>query len=116
MGLSALLIVDPKELEGSLIKAPQQDGGPGFVDAFSPDTNHVLLFDAEAFWVTDKIDRRRHNLGHNASMQKCDPDDTANFTRDGFLYDFRPDIFRIAEITSQSGPLEFDFYLWEKGA
>jgi FtsP/CotA-like multicopper oxidase with cupredoxin domain len=101
MGLYGLLIVDPKEPEGSLIKAPYRDGGPGFVDAFSPETNHVVPYDVEAFWVTDEIDSRWHTLGHNAFMQKCDPDDPINplnFTRDGFLHDFRADIFTFTGI------------------
>jgi hypothetical protein len=101
MGLYGLLIVDPKEPEGSLIKAPYRDGGPGFVDAFSPETNHVVPYDVEAFWATDEIDSRWHTLGHNAFMQKCDPDDPINplnFTRDGFLHDFRADIFTITGI------------------
>ena len=96
MGLYGLLIVDPPEPAGSLITAPYQNGGPGFVDAFSPDTNHVLPYDVEVFWVSDEIDSRWHALGHNAFMQIVDPADPINpasFSRDGFLHDFQPDIF-----------------------
>ncbi len=98
MGLYGLLIIDPKEPAGSPVTAPYKDGGPGFCAAFSPDTGHVIPYDVEAFWVSDDIDSRWHTLGHNAFMMKCDPDDPANpanFTQDGFLNDFRPDIFVI---------------------
>ncbi len=101
MGLYGLLIVDPPAPAGSLIQAPYADGGPGFVDAFSPATNHVIPYDVEAFWVTDEIDSRWHTLGHDAFMQKDNPDDPidpANFTRDGFLHDFQADIFLITGI------------------
>ncbi|MBI2354943.1 MAG: multicopper oxidase domain-containing protein [Deltaproteobacteria bacterium] len=101
MGLYGLLIVDPPAPAGSPIQAPYRDGGPGFVDAFSPDTGNVIPYDVEAFWVTDEIDSRWHTLGHDAFMQKCDASDPinpANFTQDGILNDFRPDIFLITGV------------------
>jgi FtsP/CotA-like multicopper oxidase with cupredoxin domain len=101
MGLYGGLIIDPKEPAGSPIKAPYQLGRPGFVAGFSPSTGHVIPYDVEAFWVIDDIDSRWHleleNV-HDAFMQKCDPSDPVNpahFTQDGFLNDFRPDIFII---------------------
>jgi FtsP/CotA-like multicopper oxidase with cupredoxin domain len=101
MGLYGLLIVDAKEPAGSLIRAPYRDGGPGFIHTPSPETGDLVRYDVEAFWVTDEIDSRWHTLGHNAFMQKCDPSDPINplnFSRDGFLHDFRPDIFVITGI------------------
>lgn len=101
MGLYGLLIVDAKEPAGSPVTAPYRDGGPGFIHAFSPETGNVIAYDVEAFWVSDEIDSRWHALGHNAFMQRCDPDDPvnpANFSRDGFLHDFRPDIFLMTGI------------------
>ncbi|RJQ55779.1 MAG: hypothetical protein C4526_03255 [Nitrospiraceae bacterium] len=96
MGLYGLLIIDP-DVPG----APFTDGGPGFCAAFSPATNHVIPYDVEAFWVADEIDSRWHTLGHDDFMQECDPEnpvDPANFTQDGFLNDFRPDIFVVTGI------------------
>lgn len=96
MGLYGLIIVDP-DVPG----APFIDGGPGFAAAFSPSTNHVIPYDVEAFWVADEIDSRWHELGHDAFMQACNPDDPANpadFTQDGILNDFRPDIFVLTGI------------------
>lgn len=101
MGLYGLLIVDAKEPAGSPITAPYRDGGPGFIRAFSPETDNVIFYDVEAFWVSDEIDSRWHALGHNDFMQLCDPDDPinpANFSQDGFLHDFRPDIFLMTGI------------------
>ena len=96
MGLYGLLIVDPPAPVGAGVTAPYADGGPGFVDAFNPLTGHVVPYDVEAFWVSDEIDSRWHALGHNAFMQTlnlADPINPADFSRDGFLHDFQPDIF-----------------------
>ena len=101
MGLYGLLIVDPPAPAGSPLTAPYRDGGPGFVDAFSPATNNVIPYDVEAFWVSDEFDSRWHTLGHDAFMQKCDPDDPVNpenFTQDGILNDFQPDIFLVTGV------------------
>ncbi len=102
MGLYGALIVDPKkpigpEAEG-VPDPPYPAGGPGFVAAFNPPT-HLVKYDVEALWVPDDIDTRWHKLNHDAFMPKCDPNDPAaakNFTNDGILNDFRPDIFVIS--------------------
>lgn len=101
MGLYGLFIVDPKKPDtpeaAGIEGPPYRTGGPGFAAAFNPPT-HVRKYDVEAFWVGDEIDSRWHTLGHNAFMQKCDPADPVaaeNFTQDGFLHDFNPDIFLI---------------------
>jgi hypothetical protein len=55
----------------------------------------------EALWVPDEFDSIWHELGHNAFMQKCDannPNDPGNFTQDGILNDFIPDIFTITGV------------------
>lgn len=91
MGLYGLLIVDPKH-------------GPGFISAFNP-PEHVIPYDVEAFWVVDEIDSRWHQLGHNDFMQKCDantPIAPENFSQDGFLNQFRPDIFLITGVARAS--------------
>lgn len=112
MGLYGLLIVDPPKPAGSPVAGPPYaNGGPGFVSAFSPATGHVIPYDVEAFWVADEIDSRWHTLGHDAFMQKSDPSDPANpanFTQDGFLNDFRPDIFVLTGIPRRfSDPTPF---------
>lgn len=106
MGLYGLFIVDPKAPAGAAVKAPYADGGPGFAAAFSPATGHVVPYDVEAFWVTDEFDSRWHTLGHNAFMMKCDPDNPVgpgNFTQDGFLNDFRADIFTVTGVLRRTG-------------
>jgi hypothetical protein len=101
MGLYGLLLIDPPKPAGSTIEGPPYpNGGPGFAAAFNP-PDHVIPYDVEAFWVADSIDSRWHELGHDAFMQACDPDDPANpddFTQDGILNDFRPDIFVLTGI------------------
>ena len=100
MGLYGLLIVDPPDPAAPTVLATYPTGGPGFVARFNPlaiaPTDHAIRYDVEAFWVADSIDSRWHTLGHDAFMQLADPADPvnpANFTQDGFLHDFQPDIF-----------------------
>lgn len=99
MGLYGLFIVDPKKPDvpeaAGISGPPYKAGGPGFAAAFNPPT-HVRKYDVEAFWVPDEIDSAWHVLGHDAFMQKCVPDNPVaakNFTQDGFLNNFRPDVF-----------------------
>ncbi|MBI4296332.1 MAG: multicopper oxidase domain-containing protein [Chloroflexi bacterium] len=99
MGLYGAVIVDPKKPDtaevGDVPAPPYPAGGPGFVRAFNP-PNHLVKYDVEALWVPDDIDTRWHRLGHDAFMQACNPDNpiaAENFTQDGILNDFRPDIF-----------------------
>ncbi|MBI4331499.1 MAG: multicopper oxidase domain-containing protein [Chloroflexi bacterium] len=99
LGLYGAFIVDPKKPDvpeaRDVPDPPYPPGGPGFVRAFNPPT-HCVKYDVEALWVPDDIDTRWHTLGHDAFMQKCDPGNPlspANFTRDGILNDFRPDVF-----------------------
>ncbi|MBI2873312.1 MAG: multicopper oxidase domain-containing protein [Chloroflexi bacterium] len=102
MGLYGAVIVDPKKPDipeaHGVPDPPYPAGGPGFVRAFNP-PSHVVRYDVEALWVPDDIDTRWHELGHNAFMQKCDPDNpiaAEDFTQDGFLNDFRPDVFGLS--------------------
>jgi len=99
MGLYGALIVDPKKPDTPEARyypePPYPPGGPGYVRAYNPPW-HVVPYDIEALWVPDDIDTRWHKLAHDAFMQKCNPDDPTaaeNFTRDGILNDFRPDVF-----------------------
>ncbi|MBI5664981.1 MAG: multicopper oxidase domain-containing protein [Nitrospirae bacterium] len=90
MGLYGLLIIDPPR-------------GEGYVAGFNP-PSHVIPYDVEALWVVDEIDSRWHRelaSTHDAFMQKCDPNDPSApgpFTQNGFLNDFRPDIFLITGV------------------
>jgi hypothetical protein len=55
----------------------------------------------EAFWAVDEFDSRRFDLGHDAYMQQCVPDEPVGpttFSRDGILNDFRPDVFLITGV------------------
>jgi FtsP/CotA-like multicopper oxidase with cupredoxin domain len=87
MGLYGLLIIDPPE-------------GYGFVAGFNP-PDHIIPYDVEGTLVVDEIDSRWHFLlesNHDAFMQECDSNDPVapeTFSQDGFLNDFRPDIFVI---------------------
>jgi FtsP/CotA-like multicopper oxidase with cupredoxin domain len=95
MGLYGALIVDPPE-------------GPGFYqtrDATLPGfdrRSRTIPYQVEAVWAVDEFDSNWHfhlDSAHDAFMQACDEDDPMNpdnFTRDGFLHDFRPDIFAIS--------------------
>lgn len=105
MGLYGLLLVDPPDPASPAVPVTYPVGGPGFASAYNPLalslTDHVIHYDVEAFWVADSIDSRWHSLGHDAFMQKCVPDDPvnpANFSQDGILNDFRPDIFCLTGI------------------
>jgi FtsP/CotA-like multicopper oxidase with cupredoxin domain len=105
MGLYGLLLVDPPDPAAPDVPVTYPTGGPGFAARFNPaavvPTDHVIHYDVEAFWVPDSIDSRWHLLGHNAFMMNCVPDDPvnpANFTQDGILNDFRPDIFVLTGI------------------
>lgn len=102
MGLYGLLLIDPPDPANPTVPVTYPIGGPGFAARFNPAavalTDHVIHYDVEAAWVPDSIDSRWHSLGHNAFMQNCVPDDPmnpANFTQDGILNDFRPDIFTL---------------------
>lgn len=115
LGLYGFLIVDPAKPDipeaAGVEGPPYRTGGPGFVAAFNPSTN-VRKYDVEAFLAFDEIDTRWHKLNHNAFMQACDPDDPVaakNFTHDGILNDFRPDVFSISgALRRQSDPTPFN--------
>ncbi|MBI2860188.1 MAG: multicopper oxidase domain-containing protein [Chloroflexi bacterium] len=102
MGLYGAFIVDPPKPDTPESRdvpgPPYPPGGPGYTRAFNP-PHHLVRYDIEALWVPDDIDTRWHELNHDAFMQKCDRDDpiaSRNFTTDGILHDFRPDIFVIS--------------------
>lgn len=100
-GMYGLLIVDPPDPATPTAFRTYPDGGPGYAAAFSPATAHVVPYDVEAFWVPDDIDRRWAELNHDAFMQDCDRDDPVdpeNFTQDGILNDFRPDVFMLTGV------------------
>lgn len=110
MGLYGMLIVDPPDPSAPGVPITYRTGGPGFAARFNPQalvlTDHAIHYDVEAFWVADSIDSRWHTLGHDAFMQKCDADDPINpdnFTQDGILNDFRPDIFLMTGIPRRKG-------------
>ncbi len=101
-GLYGFFIVDPKKPatpEASGVpNPPYPTGGPGFVAAQNPPSN-VRKYDVEALWAFDEIDTRWNELDHDAFMQACDPDDpisARNFTQNGILNNFRPDVFTIS--------------------
>ena len=111
MGLFGLLIVDPKAPENPgdnprRLVAPYEDGGPGFVRR----GNEIVPYDREYVWVIDDIDSYWHKqLGsnHDAFMQRCndsDPVDAGNFTHEGFLNDFQPDVFLITDSHGRAIP------------
>jgi FtsP/CotA-like multicopper oxidase with cupredoxin domain len=97
MGLYGMLIIDP-DVEG----APFRTGGPGMVSGVNRGNGSFLIpYDLEAFWVADEFDTRWHTLKHKAFMQDCRPADPVapdSFTQDGFLNDFRPDVFLITGV------------------
>ncbi len=100
-GLFGLFIVDapkPPAPEAACVPDPPYPaGGPGFAAAFNP-PHHVRKYDVEGFIVPGEMDTRWEPLGHDAAMQKCDesnPTAPENFTRDGILHDFRPDVFHV---------------------
>ncbi len=100
-GLFGFLLIDPRKPDGADgPDPPYPDGGPGFVRR----RNDVIRYDAEQWWVAGEIDTRWTKLGHNAFMQDCDPDDPVNpknFTQDGFLNDFCPDIFFVSGVSGK---------------
>jgi FtsP/CotA-like multicopper oxidase with cupredoxin domain len=105
MGLYGMLLVDPPDPAAPNVPVTYPTGGPGFAARFNPlalkPTDHAVHYDVEAFWVPDSIDSRWHTLGHNSAMQKTNPADPvnpANFSQDGILNDFRPDIFLMTGI------------------
>lgn len=102
MGLVGAFIVDAKKPNipdaKDMPDPPYPTGGPGYVAGYNP-PHHRIKYDVEAIWVPDDIDTRWHELGHDAFMPKCDRDNPIapeNFTQDGFLNDFRPDIFLLS--------------------
>jgi len=114
-GLYGMFIVDPKkpdtpEAEG-VPDPPYVTGGPGFVAALNEPTN-VRKYDVEAIWAVGNIDTRWVGLNHNAFMQKCDrnnPIGAENFTADGILNDFRPDVFTISgALRKKADPAPFE--------
>ncbi|MBI2917984.1 MAG: multicopper oxidase domain-containing protein [Chloroflexi bacterium] len=118
MGLYGAFIVDPKKPDipeaRDVPDPPYPPGGPGFVRAYNPPL-HLVRYDVEALIVPDDIDTRWHELGHDAFMQKCDPDNpiaAGNFTQDGILHDFRPDVF----VLSGEAKRADDDTLFEKAA
>ena len=98
---------------GALIVDPPQ--GPGFYrsvgTALPPpfpnptiDVNGNFAYQVEQIWAVDEMDSRWHielKGDHNAFMQNCDglmrPE---SFAQDGFLHDFRPDVFTIGAVVS----------------
>jgi FtsP/CotA-like multicopper oxidase with cupredoxin domain len=108
MGLYGLLIVDPPNPDPNHpLQAPYATGGPGLLRANAPGfpgfdpLNFTVPYAVEALWVTDEFDSVWHRLGHNAFMQNCDagnPNAAVNFSRDGILNDFIPDIFTVTGV------------------
>jgi len=99
MGLYGAFIVCPKKPQTAEARdtpqPPYPEGGPGYCRAFNP-PDHLIHYDVDALWVPDDIDTRWHELGHDAFMQRCDPDNplaAESFTHDGILNNFRPDVF-----------------------
>lgn len=113
MGMYDLLLVDPANPDSKdRMRAPYRTGGPGLAAvnlANFPDfpgfdaRNYVVRYDVEALWVVDEFDTLWHELSHDAFMQDCDDDEPMapdTFDRDGFLNDFRPDVFVISGAVS----------------
>ena len=102
LGLYGAFIVDPKKpntAEAAGIEGPPyKTGGPGFCSAYNPPTN-VRKYDVEVLWAVDEIQSNWFDLNHDAFMQKDNPKDpigAANFTHDGILNNFQPDVFTIS--------------------
>ena len=102
-GLFGLLIVDPPRPSGVVgPDPPYPDGGPGFVRR----QNDIVRYDVEQWLLGGEFDTRWGQLDHNAFMQDCNPDDPVNpqnFTQDGFLNDFCPDVFFVAGTNGKMG-------------
>jgi len=101
MGLYGMLIVDPPEGPG--FARANVPGWPGFDPA-----KYLVPYDVEAIWVPDEMDSVWHELGHDAFMMDCDEDDplnAENFTKDGILNDFRPDVFLVSGVVSDGTPI-----------
>jgi len=107
-GLFGLLIIDPPRPTGVAgPDPPYPDGGPGFVRR----ENDIVRYDVEQWLVGGEIDTRWTELDHNAFMQECDPENPVapqNFTQDGFLNDFCPDVFFVAGVNGQMGVAQVD--------
>lgn len=114
MGMYGFLVVDPPNPNpADPVQAPYRTGGPGLAaanlenvpgfPAFDP-ANFVVRYDVEALWAVDEFDSVWHDLSHDAFMQDCDDDDPMaadTFDRNGFLNDFRPDVFVITGVVSE---------------
>lgn len=101
MGLYGGLIIDPLKPAGvSGPNPPYPTGGPGFVAGSNPTGGNAIRYDVEKFWVVDELDSLWHRLvgEHGAFLAACppDPNDPGTFTQNGFLNDFRPDVFLIS--------------------
>jgi hypothetical protein len=107
-GLYGAHVVDPPKPAGAAgPNPPYPAGGPGFVAALNPPT-HVIPYDVEAFWVPGEFDPLWHQLDHNAFMQSCNPNDPVapgTFDQQGFLNDFRPQVFHITGVVSAGAPI-----------
>jgi FtsP/CotA-like multicopper oxidase with cupredoxin domain len=118
MGLYGLLVVDPPNPDpNASLQAPYPTGGPGLLRANAPgfpgfDPLHfVVPYAVEALWVPDEFDSVWHQLGHDAFMQQCDVDDpnaAGNFSRDGILNAFIPDIFTVTGVIAEVAAGSFD--------
>lgn len=107
-GLFGLLLIDPPKPSGATgPDPPYPDGGPGFARR----QNDVVRYDVEQWLLAGEIDTRWTELGHNAFMQECDRDNPVapkNFTQDGFLNDFCPDVFFVAGVKGKMGVARVD--------
>lgn len=104
MGLYGALIVDP-----NVPGAPFPIGGPGRYPSVAAaglplDSAGTFGYDVEQIWAVDEMDSRWHlelESDHDAFMQNCDGRMRAgSFTQNGFLHDFRPDVFTIGAVVS----------------
>ena len=108
-GLYGLFVVDPPNpgTRPDIGPAPYVTGGAGFAAAFVPGYPgfvpgaNVAAYDVEALWVVDEFDSIWHDFNHNEAMQNCDagdPNNPVNFTQNGVLNDFIPDILFITGV------------------
>jgi FtsP/CotA-like multicopper oxidase with cupredoxin domain len=107
-GLFGLLIIDPPRPTGVAgPDPPYPDGGPGFVRR----QNDIVRYDVEQWLLGGELDTRWTSLDENAFMQRCDsanPVNPRNFTQNGFLNDFCPDIFYLAGVNGKMGVAKVD--------